>query len=128
MSTAVFMQKSLLDWALGGATPTRPTVRFAGLAIGAPTSISASEATAAGYTRQAVTFGAAVTTVSSATAINTAAFTFTFSAAQTVAGIHIWNSSAAGSMLYYGALSASSVMASADTLAFASAALVVKIL
>lgn len=128
MSTGQWAQKALLDWALGGATPTRPPALFAGLAIGTPSSISASEATAAGYARRTVTMAAAGTPASSGTATNNVAFTFTFNAAQTVAGFHLWDATTAGNMLFYGQLSASSIMASGDTLAFASAALAVKIL
>lgn len=128
MATGQWAQKALLDWALNGAAPTRPAALWAGLAIGTPSSISASEATAAGYARQTVLMAPATTTASSGFATNSAAFTHTFNGAQTVAGFHLWNSSAGGTMLFFGQLSASSVMASSDTLAFASAALTVKIL
>ena len=128
MSTSQFLSQALLDWALGGATPTRPSARFVGLANGTPSSIAASELTIAGYTRQTITFGAASTPTSSGSVTCKALFTFSFGAAATAVGIQLWDASAAGNMLYYGLLSASSIMSSGDILSFASAGFAVRIL
>jgi len=126
MGASQYMQKALLDWTLGGATPTRPSLHYVGLAQGTPSSISGSECTISNYARQAVSFGPAGTPSGSATAINTAAFTFSVKAAGTVIGIQVWDTNLAsnsGNMLAFGLLSATSVLASGDTLAFASGAL-----
>lgn len=123
------MMKSLLDWSLGGATPTRPAAQFVGLATGSPTSAASSEiATGSGYTRQTVTFGAAGTPASSGTATNVNAMTFgPFSTAQSISGLFIADtvSSNAGTGLYAGLLSAARTVQSGDSLVVASGALTV---
>ena len=40
---SAYFEKAMLDWGLQGATPTRPTALWAGLAVGTPTSVSGSE-------------------------------------------------------------------------------------
>jgi len=128
-NVSVFLQKSLLDWSLGGAAPTAPTAWFCGLATAAPTSAASSEiATGSGYTRQTALFGAAGTPAGSGTAVNTAAMTFgPFSSAQSISGIFIANtvSSNAGTGLYFGLLSAARTVQPGDSLVVASGALVV---
>jgi len=123
------MQKSLLDWSLNGATPTRPGAVFAGLALGVPSSISSSEiATASGYVRQTMPFGAAGTPTSSGTATNASAATFgPFSSAQSITGIFLADtvSSNAGTGLYYGTLTTARTVGIGDLLVVASAALTV---
>ena len=114
-------EKAMLDWVLGGATPTQPASWFVGLAGGSPTSVSASELTAqlsGGTSRLAVVFGAASTPATSGTASNTAAITFSFVSAATVRGVNVWNASSGGTRLAYGTTAASSVMVAADTYAF----------
>jgi hypothetical protein len=123
------MMRDLLDWSLGGATPTRPAAWFIGLATGSPTSVASSEiAVGSGYVRQTVAFAAAGTPASSGTATNNAALTFgPFSTAQSISGIFIANtvSSNAGTGLYAGLLSAARTVQSGDSLVVASGALVV---
>jgi len=123
----------MLDWLLGGAAVTRPTSRYLGLSLGTPSSVSGSEGSWSGYTRQALAFGAASTVASSGTAINTAALTFSANAAVTatpVRGYEIWDTNLgtnSGNMLFYGQLSASSSLVSGDTLSFASGAIVISL-
>jgi len=128
-NVAIAMMKSLLDWSLNGATPTRPAAAFVGLATGSPVSNASSEiATGSGYIRQTVTFGAAGTPASSGTATNVNAMTFgPFSTAQSISGIFISDtlSSNAGTMLYEGLLSAARTVQSGDSLVVAAGALVV---
>jgi len=127
MGTSQYMQKAMLDWVLGGATPTRPSAWYMGLAIGAPTSNAGSEATASGYARQTFSALAAGTPATSGTTMNSNAIIFTFSAAQTIRGFTIWDAVSGGNMLRFGALSAaSSVMASGDTLSFAASSVILK--
>ena len=55
-----YAAKALLDWVLGGATPTQPASRLAALTLDVPTSVGASEVLpGSGYLRQDVTFAAA---------------------------------------------------------------------
>jgi hypothetical protein len=123
------MTKSLLDWALQGATPTRPAAVFGGLATGSPTSIASSEiAIGSGYTRQTCPFGAAGTPAGSGTATNASAITFgPFSSAQSISGIFLADtvSSGAGTMLFMGLLTTARTVSAGDSLVVASAALTV---
>lgn len=121
------MQKSLLDWSLGGATPVRPVGQFAGLSIGAPSSIASSEiGTGSGYTRQTAIFGAAGTPASSGSASNATAMTFgPFSSSQALTGIFLADtvSSGAGTGLYYGNLTTARTPLPGDSLVVAVGAL-----
>lgn len=123
------MTKSLLDWSLLGATPTRPTSVFAGLATGAPTSVASSEiGTGSGYARSIMSFGAAGTPSGSGTATNNAGVTFgPFSSAQSISGVFIVDNvaTAAGTMLYQGNLTTARTVNPGDQLVFASAALTI---
>ena len=128
MGASQYSSKAMLDWVAGGATPTRPTSRYAGISLGTPTSTSGSECSASAYARQPITFVAASTPSGSATLSNSNAFTFTFSSACTVQGFMIWDTnlnSNSGNLLWFGTLSASSVMVAGDTLAFAAGNLVI---
>lgn len=124
-----YMQKAMLDWSLGGATPTRPVGQFVGLATAAPSSLSNSSAevaTGSGYVRQSVAFGAAATPASSGSASNNAANTFgPFSSSQAISGLFISDtvSSGAGNMLYFGNLSTPRTPLPGDSLIIAAGAL-----
>lgn len=117
---AAYAEKAMLDWLYGGATPTRPTAWGLGLSLGTPTSVSGSEMSVSAYARKTVVMAAAASpggSVSNATAV-----TFTVSSACTIKGWAIWDtvlSSNSGNLLFYGTLSASSVMVAGDTLSFA---------
>jgi hypothetical protein len=123
------MTKSLLDWALGGATPSAPAGRFCGLSLGAPTSVSSSEvATGSGYARQTCPFAAAGTPASSGTAQNNSAMTFPqFSSSCVISGLFVADtvSSGAGTMLVYGTLATLRTLLSGDQLVVSSGAITV---
>jgi hypothetical protein len=123
------MSKSMLDWALNGATPTRPGAVYAGLALGAPGSAASSEiGTGSGYTRQTMAMGAAGTPSGSGTATNNANVTFgPFSTAQSISGIFLADtvSSGAGTMLFYGTLTTPRTVSPGDSLVVSSAALTI---
>jgi len=130
------MQKSLLDWMLGTtagtAAPTRPVAQYCGLALGAPTSAASSEvAGGSGYTRQAATFGAAVTTTGNVgSASNNIAMTFgPFSSSAVISGLFLADtvSSAAGTGLMFGNLSTVRTPLAGDSLVLAIGALSVTI-
>jgi len=115
-----YLTKAILDWALGGATPTRPVAQFAGLATGSPTSAASSEiATGSGYVRQTMTFAAAGTPSGSGTASNNAAVTFgPFSSNQSISGLFLSDtvSSAAGNQLFQGLLATARTVIPGDSL------------
>lgn len=124
---SAYLSKAYLDWCFGGAAATQPTNRWVGLSDGTPTSVAASElATASGYTRQTVLFGAAASPAGSAS--NTAAMTFgPFVSAGPVVGLQIWDGSPVNSsnMLWYGTLLTARTVASGDTLIIGAGALIV---
>jgi hypothetical protein len=123
------LQKSMLDWALLGATPTRPGATFVGISIGAPTSVSSTEvATGSGYLRQSASFAAAGTPTSSGTVTNNNAMTFgPFSSSQVVSGLFIADtvSSGAGTLMFYGNLATVRTPLVGDSLVIGSGALTV---
>jgi hypothetical protein len=125
------LHKGILDWSFGGAAPPTIAGRFAGLSLGAPSSVSNSEiATGSGYVRQTIIFGAAGTPTSSGTVTNNAAVTFgPFSTAQSISGIFINDSvsSGAGVYMWYGTLTTPRTVAPGDQLVLGSAALTVTI-
>jgi hypothetical protein len=113
MPASSYLEKALLDWVLGGATPTQPPALWAGLAFGTPGSRSdqGSEiGTLTGYSRITAKFGAAQSglaggSIGSATASNTAAMTFgPFSSTGSILGVQLWDGSpvASSTMLWYG--------------------------
>ena len=127
---AAYAEKAMLDWVLGGATPTRPAAWAFGLSLGAPTSVSGSEiTTGSGYARQTAIFGAAASPSGSAT--NASACTFgPFSGAASVSGIQIWDTILtlnSGNMLLYGLLATARTIGVGDSLVLASGAAVVSL-
>jgi len=122
---SAYLEKAYLDWCLGGAAATQPTNRWAGLAVGTPTSVSGSEmGTATGYSRLTALFGAAASPAGSASI--TAAMTFgPFSSAGSAIGVHLWDGSPVGSsnMLWYGTLQTARTFIAGDTLIFSAGAL-----
>jgi hypothetical protein len=113
-----FGAKAMLDWVLGGATPTQPASRLAALSLGTPTSVSGSElASAEGYARQTTLFGAAASPAGSAS--NTAAMTFgPFSSSRAVQGLLIYDTISinSGNIWWYGTLLTARTVLSGDTL------------
>lgn len=106
MSKSNYAEIAVLDWLLGGATPTRPSTRHLALHTADPGETGATgELSGNGYARQAVTFGAAASGATS----NTSTHTFTASGGSwgTVTHFSIWDASTSGNCLYVGALSTS---------------------
>jgi hypothetical protein len=129
---AVAMTKSILDWVLLGATPTRPAACFCGLSLTPPTSVASNEVGAgSGYTRQSASFAAAITTVGNVgSASNLAAVTFgPFSSSAVISGMFLADtvSSGVGTGLLFGNLSTVRSALPGDSLALAIGALSVTI-
>lgn len=119
-AAGAYAAKAMLDWVLGGATPTRPTAWGLGISLGTPSSTSGSECSVSGYVRQTIVWNAAASPAGSAS--QNSAIQFTFLSACTIKGWQLWDtvlSSNSGNMLSFGQLSASSVMASGDILSIA---------
>jgi hypothetical protein len=124
-----YLEKALLDWTCGGATPTQPTVRALGLSLGTPTTIAGSEiATGSGYTRQTISFNAAI--LNTGTVSNAIACTFgPFSAACTVISIEVWDTLAAtvGNLLWFGTALTPRTLSGGDSYVVAAGALTIQL-
>lgn len=122
---AAYAEKAMIDWLMGGASPTRPASWGAGVSLGAPTSLSASEVgTGTGLSRQSVLFAAAASPAGSGS--NSVAMTFGPANASVVAsGLVVFDSMAAtvGNMLIFGPLAAARTLSSGDSLVIAVGAL-----
>ena len=127
MSASSYLQKAMLDWVLGGANPTQPSAFWGALAVGTPTSISASEmGTLTGYSRKTASFGPA-STASSASASNNVAMSFgPFSSPGSAIGVTLWDGSPIGStnMLWYGTFGTARTFNPGDFLVVKAGALV----
>jgi hypothetical protein len=114
-----YAEKLLLDWAMTTGSATRPTAWYVALYTAAPSdSGGGTEVSTGGYSRQAVTFGAASSP--GGTTSNTGAVSFTASGANygTVTHIGIFDNSTSGNLLWHGSLTASKTVNDGDTLEF----------
>lgn len=115
-----YAEKAVLDWLMGGATPTRPSAHYIALYTAAPSdSGGGTEVSGSGYTRQAATFDAASTP--GGTTSNSAAVNFTASGGDwgTITHMGIFDASSGGNLLWHGSLTASKLIQDGDTLSFA---------
>lgn len=124
---SAYLGKQTLDWQLGGGTGTQPAARWAGLAVGTPTSTGGSEmGTLTGYSRLTALFGAAASPAGSAS--NTAAMTFgPFSSVGSAIGVDLFDGSpvASSNLLLQGTLQTARTFGIGDSLVFAAGALIV---
>lgn len=121
--------KSMLDWSLKTSSIATPAALLVGLSLGVPTTAAFSEiGTGSGYTRQSISFAAAATPASSASASNSNAATFgTISASAVINGIFLADSisSGAGNMLWYGSVATPRTPLPGDTVSLAAGALAI---
>jgi len=118
MSLGDWAENALLDWLLGGSSPSRPSARYVSLHTADPGDNGANELTGTGYARPAVTFGAA----SSGVASNSATATFSNSGGTAWAeATHfgIWTLASGGSFLGSGSLSVARAIAAGTSATFA---------
>ena len=114
-----YAEKLLLDWAMTTGSATRPTAWYVALYTAAPSdSGGGTEVSTGGYSRQAVTFGAASSP--GGTTSNTGVVSFTASGANfgTITHIGIFDNSSGGNLLWHGAMTASKTVNDGDTLEF----------
>jgi hypothetical protein len=98
------LEKSALDWVLGGANPVRPGGRWLSFATGSPNAAGASDG---GFTpRCTVTFAAANSPQMSATNLNAISATLSGVASLTAIGWNLYESSVGGNRLAYGTCTA----------------------
>lgn len=112
-----FLENELLDHVFRNAAYTSPINVYLALFTANPTDAGGgTEVSGAGYTRQAITFGAA----SGGAISNTVAVSFTASGGNygSVTGVGIFDASTAGNMLAWDAITSATVN-DTDTLTFA---------
>ena len=115
-----YAEKAVLDWLMGGATPTRPSARYIALYTAAPSdSGGGTEVSGNGYSRQAATFDAASSPAG--TTSNSAAVDFTAAGGDwgTITHMGIFDAASGGNLLWHGSLTASKTIQDGDTLSFA---------
>jgi hypothetical protein len=113
-------EKLLLDWVLGGATPTRPATRWISFATASPNITSAFDGPI--QSRMTVTFASANSPQMSVTNLN-AVSNITATAACTVVGWSLWNSSSGGTRLAYGTATAAIGCKANDNIAIGAGAI-----
>ena len=103
MPLTSYGQKALLDWILGGATPTRPSQLWFSLATQSPTDANAFDGPF--NTRVSARFAAANSPQTSASLATTMSLA-TATAAATPVGWNLWDSTVGGTRLAYGTFAA----------------------
>ena len=120
-----YLEDQITGW-IAGTSMTAPTATFVQLYNGDPTD-SGSGGTAL-FTRYQVASGAGSWTRGTGgngTITNASAFTITSAATATASATHVavWDASAAGNLLFYGALTTAKTIASGDEVKFNASAL-----
>jgi hypothetical protein len=126
-----FGQKAMLDWVLGGATPTQPASRLAALTLGTPFSTAglaqgSEHSSNLGYLRQTALFGAAASPAGSAS--NTAAMTFgPFSSSNAIQGLIVTDTISifSGNIWWFGTLLTARTVLPGDTLVVSAGNLII---
>jgi len=122
-----YLERKLLDHALGTTSFTMPTDVYISLHTASPLDdASGAEVAGGSYARQVCNFAAADTSGGTTTADNSDEITFENLPSATITHLGIWDNSSSGNLLYYGALSASKAVTSGDTLTFAVGAISVE--
>ena len=128
MAFSNYLEDEITGWINGTTFDAAPTSTFVQLYSQDPT--ESGSATGALYSRVSVAAGGWTrVTNSTATLANTTAITITSSAssAATASHVGVFDSSASGNMLFYGALAASKVIASGDEVKFNAGAMVLTV-
>lgn len=113
MPLTTLYEQALLDWVLGGATPTRPTQRWIQFATGSPNTAGASDGP---FTpRCTVTFAAANSPQMSARNLNTVSV-ITATAAGTAVGWNLYDASVGGNRIMFGTCTAAIGCKSGDNI------------
>lgn len=122
-----YLERKLLDHALGTTTFTKPTNVYISLHTADPTEAgTGAEVTGGSYARKIMTFTAAATVSSLTSASNSSDIVWTNLPSTTLTHVAIWDATSAGNMLYYAALLAPKVIASGDGYTISTGQLVVQ--
>lgn len=125
-----YFERAVLDWALGGSAPTRPTSRTVKLFTANPTDAGGGTEVSTGvwtnYAAQAATFGAAITNTGTSSASNSADVDFgtaTCVSDVTLTGFGVFDH--LGNLLYWAAFASNQIVQNGNPVKFAAGALVV---
>ena len=108
-----YLENKFLDHFLGTTSTSAPAAVYLSLHTTSPTDDgSGAELSGDGYTRQAISFGSA----SSSVASNDAAVEFSAATGDwgTITHIGVWDASTSGNLLFHGALTTSKTIATGD--------------
>ena len=118
MPLTPYLAKAILDWSLGGATPTRPAGQWIGFASGTPDTANDS---AAALTRATATFSPAASPAGSCVLSHAVTASCT-AAGQTAFYWNLYDAQVAGNRLMFGSLTASHTVLSGSALFFVAGA------
>lgn len=115
-----YLEKKMLDYVLRDTADWAPSAVYLALHTADPTDAgTGAEVSGNGYSRQAITFNEAGATNGQTTNSSVESFTASGGSFGTVTHFGIWDAASSGNLLYYGALTASKVIADGDTIQFA---------
>jgi len=118
MAMTSYLKNELLDAVVNAGSFAVTTV-YVSLHTADPGGTGANEVTGGSYSRKSASFGAAT----GGAASNDAQIDFTAMPSCTVTHVALWDAATSGNVLWEGALTASKVVNSGDTVSFASGAL-----
>lgn len=122
-----YLERKILDHALGTTTFTKPTSVYISLHTADPTEAgTGAEVTGGSYARKIMTFSSAATVSSVTSASNASDIVWTALPSTTVVSVAIWDALTTGNCLYYGSLTSSKVIASGDGYTISTGQLVVQ--
>ena len=113
MPLTQYLEKAMLDWCLGGATPTRPSAWYLQYATGSPNVSGASDGP---FTPRATVSASPANSPAGSVLINAASVPATATAIATALGWNIYDASVGGNRLMFGTLTASVGCASGDSI------------
>ena len=118
----------VMDWLLGGSSPSRPAAQYLALCTADPTGAGGlNEVTGYGYARQAITFNAASTVSGTSSTSNSSVHTFTAVGGGwgAISYWAIYDALTGGNEIYSGAATVTRTIASGESLTVAAAAITV---
>ncbi len=123
-----YLERKMIDHALGTATFTKPTNVYITLHTANPTDANTggTEVTGGSYARKVMTFSAAATVTSVTSASNASDIVWVALPSTTITHVGIYDAATNGNLLYYAPLSASKVIASGDGYTISTGQLVVQ--
>jgi len=115
-----YSEKALLDWLMGGATPSRPSARHVALFTAAPNDAGGgTELSTGSYARQAATFAAATSGAGTTTTTNAQSFTASGASWGSITHVGVFDAASSGNLFWHGAITTARTVNDGDTITFA---------